>query len=74
VTLTETSTRPRPTRFCASARTRVSMAASEGGMRSCRSRNLWFTARTVTPIVAASSSLVSDAKPVIDLIIVNGGP
>src|SRR5262245_27002749 len=63
------SIRPRPTRFCSSPRTRGSTSASDCGIRSCRSRNRWFTARRVTPIVARSSSCVSEAYPVIDLII-----
>ena len=51
---TLTSTRPRATCFCTSAaQPRSRSAASDGGRRSCRSRNRWFTARTVTPIVAA---------------------
>ena len=46
----------------------ASIAASDCGTRSCRSRKRWFTARIVTAIVARSSSRVSDAKPVMLLI------
>jgi hypothetical protein len=66
--VTLTSTRPRATRRCTAVRRRVSIDASDPGSRSCRSRNRWLTARTVAVIVAASSSLVSDAKPVMLLI------
>ena len=51
--------RPRPGRgpraSAPAPRSRVSSGASDGGMRSCRSRNRWLTDLIVTVIVAASS-------------------
>ena len=49
---TLTSTRPRASRCCTSARTRGSSVGERRGSRSCRSRNRWLTLATVTPIVA----------------------
>ena len=74
-TLTASSTRPRPMRRCTLARMRPSASASVCGTRSCRSRWRWLTARIVTVMVAASDSLVADAKPVMLLIMfIRGGP
>ena len=44
------STRPRATSFATSARTSLSIAASDCGIRSCRSRCRWLSARIVTPM------------------------
>src|SRR5689334_9449946 len=60
--------RPRATCRPTSARTSGSTAASVCGIRSCKSRYRWFSARIVTVTVARSSSRVTEANPVIDLI------
>ena len=67
-TETLSSIRPRATRCCTSARKRASIGASDGGMRICKSRKRWLTARTVTPMAVDSSSRVSEANPVMLLI------
>jgi hypothetical protein len=66
---TLSSIRPRATCFVTNARNSPSMAASDCGLRSARSRWRWLTARIVTEIVARSSSRDKAANPVMLLII-----
>ena len=71
-------TRPRRGRAPAASAPAPAPAARDrpiaGGSRSCKSRNRWLTARIVTPSVPRSSSRVSEAKPVMLLIIASFRP